>query len=147
MTNILINIQASMSMFFFHLSTFGEFDTLYLWFQKGDPMGGHINNYLLEKSRVVHQQAGDNNFHSFYQLLKGAPEQMLTKFELTRDFSQYRYLSDNNNNPNLAPKVSTNLFFQSTLIIVWPHFKRTLLHILPSLPLGPKPTTSPLKSF
>ena len=81
-------------------------------------MGGHINNYLLEKSRVVHQQAGDNNFHSFYQLLKGAPEQMLTKFELTRDFSQYRYLSDNNNNPNLAPKVSTNLFFQSTLIIV-----------------------------
>ena len=83
---------------------------------KGDPMGGHINNYLLEKSRVVHQQAGDNNFHSFYQLLKGAPEQMLTNFELTRDFSQYRYLSDNNNNPNLAPKVSSIPFFQSTLI-------------------------------
>ena len=72
---------------------------------KGDPMGGHINNYLLEKSRVVHQQAGDNNFHSFYQLLKGAPEQMLTKFQLTRDFTQFRYLSDNNNKPNLAPKV------------------------------------------
>ena len=78
---------------------------------KGDPMGGHINNYLLEKSRVVHQQAGDNNFHSFYQLLKGAPEQMLTKFQLTRDFTQYRYLSENNNKPNLAPKVIKKKYF------------------------------------
>ena len=31
--------------------------------------------------------------------------------------------------------------------VVWPHFKRMLLHILTGLPLGPKPTTSPLKSF
>ena len=96
-------------------SRFGKYMDINFDF-KGDPMGGHINNYLLEKSRVVHQQAGDNNFHSFYQLIKGAPEQMLTKFQLTRDFSQYRYLSENNNNPNLAPKVIKDMFFQNIII-------------------------------
>ncbi|XP_062546229.1 unconventional myosin ID [Armigeres subalbatus] len=58
---------------------------------KGDPMGGIITNYLLEKSRVIQQHPGERNFHCFYQLLRGASDAELSQFKLNRDPVQYHY--------------------------------------------------------
>ncbi|KAG9415669.1 hypothetical protein AC1031_000051 [Aphanomyces cochlioides] len=72
-------------------SRFGKYFEL-LFDAAGRPQGGHVTNYLLEKSRIVKPGKGERNFHIFYQLLAGLPSSARASFGLSNNPSDYQYL-------------------------------------------------------
>nr|CAH0099998.1 unnamed protein product [Daphnia galeata] len=81
-------------------SRFGKYIELEFDY-RGEPVGGLITHYLLEKSRVTTQHHGERNFHIFFQLLAGADVQLLKSLKLQRNTDNYLYLRNNHSNPSV----------------------------------------------
>ena len=76
-------------------SRFGKFIEI-LFGYNFEISGSSNTTYLLEKSRVVFQESGERNYHIFYQLLFGAPQELLKELQLqdmSHDSSILNYIN------------------------------------------------------
>ena len=71
-------------------SRFGKFIELH-YERRGRMIGGSIQTYLLENSRICVQHRGERNYHVFYQLLAGLSAEELNHWNLQPN-SQWRYI-------------------------------------------------------
>uniref|UniRef100_A0A4W4GQV4 Osteoclast-stimulating factor 1 n=1 Tax=Electrophorus electricus TaxID=8005 RepID=A0A4W4GQV4_ELEEL len=82
----------------------------------GEPDGGKISNFLLEKSRVVMRNAGERSFHIFYQLIEGASGEQRSSLGIT-SLDYYTYL--NQSGSYKVDDINDKRDFQETLVSVW----------------------------
>lgn len=75
-------------------SRFGKYINIY-FSRKGVIEGGNIDQYLLEKSRIVGQNKGERNYHIFYSLVTGLSADEKKKLELGQP-ADYGYLNSGN---------------------------------------------------
>eukprot|EP00056_Hartaetosiga_gracilis_P005906 m.90736 g.90736 ORF g.90736 m.90736 type:complete len:1102 (+) comp12313_c0_seq1:2312-5617(+) len=71
-------------------SRFGKFVELH-FNRNALVVGAHIEHYLLEKSRIIHQSEKERNYHVFYRICKGSPDNMKSTLGL-ESVEQYNYL-------------------------------------------------------
>lgn len=64
-------------------SRFGKYVEVH-FNEKVTVVGGFISHYLLEKSRICKQSKGERNYHVFYRLCSGAPQQIKSKLGITK---------------------------------------------------------------
>lgn len=75
-------------------SRFGKYMEIFFDY-KGDPVGGRIQNFLLEKSRVIHQLPEERSFHIFYMMLEGCTAAQRQSLRLLSSAAEYGYLNKN----------------------------------------------------
>ncbi len=64
-------------------SRFGKYFLIYVDLKSKMIKGAKIENYLLEKSRVIYHSANERNYHIFYAVMKHMPKADQKKFLLT----------------------------------------------------------------
>ncbi|CAH0480097.1 unnamed protein product [Peronospora belbahrii] len=74
-------------------SRFGKYIVLQMN-RVGQVIGGYIDNYLLERSRVIRQAEGERNFHSFYQLMSGATAEEREAWQLPESAEKFDVLGN-----------------------------------------------------
>ena len=72
-------------------SRFGKYIDIH-FSKPGVIEGAKIEQYLLEKSRIVSQNSDERNYHVFYCMLAGLTKDEKAKLQL-KDPSDYRYLT------------------------------------------------------